>query len=223
MPIVKGMEKDPEGTATVMSLVDKVVDECESMGIRVKVDDRENMRPGAKYFEWERKGAPLRLEVGPRDAAQNVMVVASRLGGEKQTIAVDEVPSHLKQRLDEMQAKLFADASQRLKDRTIDIDTYEDMKSKIANEDLGFFRVYWKADNENEKAIKEDCAATIRCYPLMLRATWRARAFIVESRRRTSRCSRGHSNSCSWAFVLLGGGSAGALADAAPVFWSRRP
>ena len=105
VPIVKGMDKDPEGTQTVMSLVDKVVDECESMGIRVKVDDRENMRPGAKYFEWERKGAPLRLEVGPRDAAQNVMVVASRLGGEKQTIAVDEVPSYLKQRLDEMQVK----------------------------------------------------------------------------------------------------------------------
>ena len=166
VPIVKGMDKDPEGTQTVMSLVDKVVDECESMGIRVKVDDRENMRPGAKYFEWERKGAPLRLEVGPRDAAQNVMVVASRLGGEKQTIAVDEVPSYLKQRLDEMQAKLFADASQRLKDRTIDIATYEEMKSKIADEDLGFFRVHWKADNENEKAIKEDCAATIRCYPL---------------------------------------------------------
>ena len=166
VPIVKGMDKDPEGTQTVMSLVDKVVDECEALGLRVKVDDRENMRPGAKYFEWERKGAPLRLEVGPRDAAQNVMVVASRLGGEKQTIAVDEVPSYLKKRLDEMQAKLFADASTRLKDRTIDIATYEDMKSKIANEDLGFFRVYWKADDANEKAIKEDCAATIRCYPL---------------------------------------------------------
>ena len=166
VPIVKGMDKDPEGTATVMSLVEKVVDECESMGIRVRVDDRENMRPGAKYFEWERKGAPLRLEVGPRDAAQNVMVVASRLGGEKQTIAVDDVPKYLKERLDEMQAKLFSDASQRLKDRTIDIATYEDMKARIAAEDLGLFRVYWKADNENEKKIKEDCAATIRCYPL---------------------------------------------------------
>ena len=97
---------------------------------------------------------------------KNVMVVASRLGGEKQTIAVDEVPSYLKQRLDEMQAKLFADASQRLKDHAIDIDAYEDMKSKIANEDLGFFRVYWKADNDNEKAIKEDCAATDPMLPL---------------------------------------------------------
>jgi len=166
VPIVKGMDKDPEGTETVMALVDKVVDECEALGLRVKVDDRENMRPGAKYFEWERKGAPLRLEVGPRDAASNVMVVASRLGGEKQTVDVAEVPSHLKQRLDEMQAKLFADASQRLSDRTIDVATYEDMKTRIANEDLGFFRVYWKADDANEKAIKEDCAATIRCYPL---------------------------------------------------------
>ena len=166
VPIVKGMDKDPEGTETVMALVEKVVDECEALDIRVKVDDRENMRPGAKYFEWERKGAPLRLEVGPRDAASNVMVVASRLGGEKQTIDVAEVPSYLKQRLDEMQAKLFADASQRLSDRTIDIATYEDMKARIADEDLGFFRVYWKADDANEKKIKEDCAATIRCYPL---------------------------------------------------------
>ena len=162
VPIVKGMDKDLEGTRPLRwpTRSSTSANQC----VRGKVYDRENMRPGAKYFEWERKGAPLRLEVGPRDAAQNVMVVASRLGGEKQTIAVDEVPSYLKTRLDEMQAKLFADASQRLKDRTIDIDTYEDMKSKIANEDLGFFRVYWKADDANEKAIK-DTAATAGCSP----------------------------------------------------------
>ena len=168
------------------------------------------MRPGAKYFEWERKGAPLRLEVGPRDAAQNVMVVASRLGGEKQTIAVDEVPSYLKTRLDEMQAKLFADASQRLQDRTIDIATYEDMKSKIANEDLGFFRVYWKADNENEKAIKETAPppsdATLGCSG---RPEGQRRVFIVESRRRTSRCSRGHSNFVLQPFAATRGGFKG--------------
>jgi len=165
------MDKDPEGTQTVMSLVDKVVDECESMGLRVKVDDRENMRPGAKYFEWERKGAPLRLEVGPRDAAANVMVVASRLGGEKQTVDVAEVPQYLKTRLDEMQARLFADASQRLSDRTIDIATYEDMKTRIADEDLGFFRVYWKADNDTKRRSRRTAPRRSDATRWMLRAT----------------------------------------------------
>ena len=163
------MDKDPEGTQTVMSLVEKVVDECESMGIRVKVDDRENMRPGAKYFEWERKGAPLRLEVGPRDAAQNVMVVASRLGGEKQTIAVDGA-FLLEDSFGRDAGEVVCRCVQRLKDRTIDIATYEDMKSKIANEDLGFFRVYWKADDANEKAIKETAPPPSDA-TLMLRAT----------------------------------------------------
>ena len=69
-----------------MSLVDKVVDECEALGLRVKVDDRENMRPGAKYFEWERKGVPLRVEVGPRDVAKGVGMIKSRLGGDKEEL-----------------------------------------------------------------------------------------------------------------------------------------
>lgn len=165
VPITKGA-KDPEGTAAVDTLVEALVAECEALDIRVKVDSRESMRPGAKFFEWERKGAPLRIEVGPRDAAADVVIVASRLGGEKETVDIAKVPTYLKERLDAMQAKLLADASQRLQERTIPIDSYEDMKARIASEDLGFFRVYWKADDANEKAIKEDCAATIRCYPL---------------------------------------------------------
>mmetsp|Transcript_13168 Transcript_13168/g.39336 ORF Transcript_13168/g.39336 Transcript_13168/m.39336 type:complete len:559 (-) Transcript_13168:26-1702(-) len=166
VPIVKGAEKDPEGTAAVNALVDDVVAACAGAGIRVKVDDRPKMRPGAKFFEWERKGAPLRVEVGPRDAAAGSVVVASRLGGEKQTVPAADAAATLGGMLDAIQDQLFAAAAARLEERTVLVETYDELKAKVAADDLGFFKVYWKADDANEKAIKEDCAATIRCYPL---------------------------------------------------------
>merc|ERR1719484_322939 len=119
------------------------------------------MRPGAKFFEWERKGVPLRVEVGPRDAAEGVVVVASRLGGEKRSVAAADAAADLAASLEDIQAQLFAAAAARL-----DGGSYDELKAKIDADDLGFFRVYWAADDANEKAIKEDCSATIRCYPL---------------------------------------------------------
>ena len=168
VPIVKGAAKDPEGTKQVDDLVDGLVAACKAQNLRIKVDDRENMRPGAKFFEWERKGVPLRVEVGPRDAAANQIIVASRLGGDKKTLDLGQgdAAETLAAMLADMQANLYDAAKARLADGTKVVDTYDDMKQAIANDDLGFFQVYWKADDANEKKIKEDCSATIRCYPL---------------------------------------------------------
>ena len=164
VPITR--KNDDEGTKAVDALVDGLVAECKALGVRVKVDERPNMRPGAKFFEWERKGVPLRVEVGPRDAAEGVVVVASRLGGEKRSVAAADAAADLAASLEDIQAQLFAAAAARLDGGTVDVGSYDELKAKIDADDLGFFRVYWAADDANEKAIKEDCSATIRCYPL---------------------------------------------------------
>ncbi|KAH8063673.1 synthetase [Aureococcus anophagefferens] len=164
VPITR--KNDDAGTKAVDALVDGLVAECKALGVRVKVDERPNMRPGAKFFEWERKGVPLRVEVGPRDAAEGVVVVASRLGGEKRSVAAADAAADLAASLEDIQARLFAAAAARLDGGTVDVGSYDELKAKIDADDLGFFRVYWAADDANEKAIKEDCSATIRCYPL---------------------------------------------------------
>jgi prolyl-tRNA synthetase len=152
------------------------------------VDDRQNLRPGAKYFEWERKGVPVRLELGPRDIANNVAQMALRHTGAKSQVplADAELVPVVAQALTAIHAELLAAARQRLDAHTYPVASYAEMKTLIADaaggpgaggEDdsgrtsekrAGFYLVPWKCDRANEAFIKEDCKATIRCYPLAL-------------------------------------------------------
>jgi len=161
-------KNDKTGTADVNAIVNTVLTTCKANGIRIKVDDRENMRPGAKFFEWERKGVPLRIDVGPRDAATQSMIVASRVDNEKRTLSVTNkhLAETIHRMLSDIQAYLFAEATNYVYKKTYKIDTYGDLKAKIDQNVLGFFQVNWCADDEHEKWIKEDSSATIRCYPL---------------------------------------------------------
>jgi prolyl-tRNA synthetase len=134
-------------------------------GLRVKVDTRDQLKPGAKYFEWERKGVPLRLEIGPRDMAKGAVFAAPRTGGGKFGIPVDEaLLATVQATLATIQATLYDRAAARLAERTYPIDSYAELKEKI--EGGGFFRVNWCDDAANEATIKEETRATIRCYPL---------------------------------------------------------
>jgi prolyl-tRNA synthetase len=137
--------------------------------MRVRIDDRENMKPGAKYFEWERKGVPLRLEVGPRDVDGGSVFCAKRTGGKKFGISVgdfgEEFVDAIGAELDGIQAELLARATALRESRTFRVDSYDQMKSMLG-EKAGFFLVPWCDDVEAEAAIKADCKATVRCYPL---------------------------------------------------------
>jgi len=161
-------KNDKKGTAAVNAIVNNVIATCKANGIRIKVDDRETMRPGAKYFEWERKGVPLRIDVGPRDAATQCIIVASRVGNEKRVLSVanKHIAETFHHMLADTQAYLFAEASNYVHKKTYQVDSYDDLKAKIDHSDLGFFQVYWCADDKHERWIKEDSSATIRCYPL---------------------------------------------------------
>jgi len=173
VPIIKG---EGEDTKLVNSKVDEMVASLKSAGIRVKVDDRPNMRPGAKYFEWERKGVPMRIEIGPRDAKSEQCVLALRTGGDKTSLELPnkdgkDFSDKVSKILSDMHSDLLNKAKERTEAHTFKVDSYEEMKSILEMEDrskLGFFLVPWHCDADNEEAIKQDCKATIRCYPLDL-------------------------------------------------------
>jgi prolyl-tRNA synthetase len=132
---------------------------------RVTLDDREGLKPGAKYFEWEKKGVPLRMEIGPRDVVKNSVFCAKRTGGKKFGLPVDEqFTTHAQVLLESIQQELLDRATAYRDAQTYTISTYKELTDRVA--DGGFFLAPWKKNNEHERSIKEECRATIRCYPM---------------------------------------------------------
>ncbi len=131
---------------------------------RVKVDARDTIKPGAKYFEWERKGVPLRLEIGPRDVAGDSVFAAPRTGGKKFGIPAATVADGVRAALAAIQAELYSRARARRDETMRTCTSYEGFKVEL--EKGGFVRTYWADDAANEEKIKEDTKATIRCFPL---------------------------------------------------------
>ena len=134
--------------------------------VRIHLDNREKMKPGAKYFEWERKGVPLRFEIGPRDVDGNSVFCAKRTGEKKFGIPVDDgFLERVQTELTSIQDGLLEAAKERQAANTHRVDNYAAMKEKMA-ENSGFFLVPWHDDAVTEREIKDDCKASIRCYPL---------------------------------------------------------
>lgn len=140
----------------------------ENAGVRVKVDDRKSLRHGAKYYEWERKGVPLRLDIGRRDIAAHRGTLAQRITGEKRLCSLlkaELIPEILNE-LEQFQANLFRIASERLRNSTFPVQSYNEMKRMMETEgSRGFYLAPWKNDPISEEQIKLDCKATIRCFP----------------------------------------------------------
>jgi prolyl-tRNA synthetase len=164
---------DTEAKAALNESLDKLTDELKALGVRVKVDDRDYMRNGAKYFEWERKGVPLRIELGPRDVAKGVCIFKYRAGKEdKETMNLNDAASLAMKGLDEMQDQLLNVAKNRLSEGITTDVTYEKMRDTLESDEAGvypgagLYLVPWKCDAVNEDKIKEECKATIRCYPI---------------------------------------------------------
>jgi prolyl-tRNA synthetase len=151
----------------VLAFSEDVLAQLRAAGIRARIDDRDGVKPGAKYFEWERKGVPLRMEIGPRDVKKGATFCARRTGGKKFGIPVDEnFIATATAQLDSIQAELLQKAIERRDARTQRIDSYDALKAIVASAEGGFALVPWCDDAENEAAIKTDCKATIRCYPI---------------------------------------------------------
>lgn len=168
-------KNDEEGKAAMEKALDDLVGSLKARDLRVKVDDRDYVRNGAKYFEWERKGVPLRIELGPRDIKNDVCIMKYRAGespGEKVSVSLTDAATAAAEGLERMQESLYAAAKDRLEAGITTDVTYEEMKDALENDEAssypgrGLYLVPWKCDAENEDKIKTECKATIRCYPL---------------------------------------------------------
>jgi len=128
-----------------------------------KIDDRDQYKPGYKFNEWEVRGVPIRIEIGPRDCQNNQVVVVRRDTGEKTPVPMDGLRAKLDVMLDDIQTNLYRTAEKRMKDNTRDCDAYEDYKANVGNG--GFYRIHWCGDAACEKRLQEDTRSTIRCIP----------------------------------------------------------
>ena len=128
-----------------------------------KIDDRDQYKPGYKFAEWEVRGVPIRIEIGPRDCQANQVVVVRRDTGEKTPMPMEGLREKLDAMLADIQRNLFDRARQRLVERTRDCDDYEDYKANV--DGGGFYRVHWCGAAACEKRMQEETKSTIRCIP----------------------------------------------------------
>ncbi|MEA5534927.1 proline--tRNA ligase [Crocosphaera sp. XPORK-15E] len=130
-----------------------------------KVDVRENLSPGFKFNDWELKGIPLRMEMGPRDLQNGNVVLVRRDTGEKIIVPQSELKSKIPELLEDIQTSLFQKAQEFQRQNTYSVSTYEEFKAGIETKP-GFYLAYFDGSPEDEETIQEETKATGRCIPL---------------------------------------------------------
>jgi prolyl-tRNA synthetase len=161
--VIIPISRNEEQEKMVRDYLAPIVELLESAGVRVHQDWTDNS-PGFKFNEWEMKGVPLRLEVGPRDVENGNMVVARRDTGDKSFLSKDEAVAQIPDLLEEIQKGLFQQALIFQQENTHKVSTYDELKKVI--KEGGFVRCGWDGTDETEAKVKEDIKATIRCIPM---------------------------------------------------------
>ena len=149
----------------VMAHADKVAAVLKDVGLRVKIDDRDKMKPGAKYYEWERRGVPLRIEVGPRDVQNDGVMTVRRDNREKEPMPLAGLDEAVPALLDQIQKDMLERARAMREERTGDVATLDELAEKLESAP-GWFRGGWDGTAESEAKVKEVTNATIRLIPL---------------------------------------------------------
>ncbi len=149
----------------VSEKANQLVAQLRKQGYSVKFDNRDTQKPGFKFAEYELKGVPLRIAIGPRDLESGTVEVARRDTKEKQFIKMDEVAGVVPRLLDEIQANIYQKALKFRNEKTTSVDSYDAFK-KVLDGEGGFVLAHWDGTAETEAAIKEETKATIRCIPL---------------------------------------------------------
>lgn len=141
-----------------------VMDRLSEAGLRVKMDDSDQS-PGWKFAEYEMKGVPLRLELGPKDIEKNQCVLVRRDSGEKAFVSLDGIEETVSRMLDEIHNGLYTKALKNLEENTYACASLEEVKTKVA-EQGGFAKTMWCGDLECELKMKEEAGVSSRCIPL---------------------------------------------------------
>ena len=161
VPIYKGEEQ----LEAISAEVRPVLEALKAKGISVKYDNRDTHKPGFKFNEYELKGVPVRLAIGPRDMENKTFEVARRDTLEKQVIPSEGIADHIASLLEQMQQAIYDKAAAFRDDHITEVNSYEEFK-EVLNTRGGFVSAHWDGTDATEQRIKDETKATIRCIPL---------------------------------------------------------
>ena len=160
IPIYKGAEE----LEKIRTRLDEIAAELKAKGISVKIDARDNVRSGFKFAEYELKGVPVRLAIGPRDLAAGTIEVVRRDTLAKETYSQEGIADHVEKLLEDIQTNIYNKALKFREEMTTKVDTYDEFK-RVLDEKGGFILAHWDGTPETEEKIKAETKATIRCIP----------------------------------------------------------
>jgi prolyl-tRNA synthetase len=163
--VIVPIYKKTEQLTEISAYAQKIKTALESKGIKVKYDDRDSFKPGWKFSEYEFKGVPVRIAIGPRDLENQTVEVARRDTLEKEILQVADIGSKIEHLLEQIQKKLYHKALALRENNTFVVDTWDEFKDIIENKG-GFVLAHWDGTTETEEKIKEETKATIRTIPL---------------------------------------------------------
>jgi len=160
VPIYKGVDQLNEISEKALA----IKADLEALGISVKFDDRDTHKPGFKFAEWELKGVPVRIAMGPRDLKSGSVEVARRDTKEKESLLISDLPNKVKHLLESIQENLFLSAKTYRDNHITPVNTWDEFKDVLENK-TGFISAHWDGTGETEEKIKQETKATIRCIP----------------------------------------------------------
>ncbi|MDZ4845337.1 MAG: proline--tRNA ligase [Chitinophagales bacterium] len=157
--------KTPEQLAQIAERANQLKQELKALGLEVKFDDDETNKPGWKFAEYEMKGVPVRIAIGPRDMENGTAEVARRDTRTKQIMQLATLKTDIPKLLDEIQQNIYDRALKFRAENTTEVNTFDEFK-KVLAEKSGFISAHWDGSAETEEKIKNETKATIRCIPL---------------------------------------------------------
>jgi prolyl-tRNA synthetase len=161
VPIYKGVEQQNE----IAKVAESIKTKLQNHNIRVKFDNRDKFKPGFKFNEYELKGVPIRIAIGPKDLEKGTLEIARRDTLSKTTVHLDEAIEYIQTQLNQMQGDLFQKAKSFRDIHTTEVNDFETFKEVLKTKG-GFILAHWDGTTETEEAIKKQTKATIRCIPL---------------------------------------------------------
>lgn len=161
VPIFKGEEQ----LNALNEKVNPIVKSLQGKGVSVKYDNRDTHKPGWKFAEYELKGVPLRIAIGPRDLENGTVELARRDTKTKEVVGIDGIVDIVENRLKEIQENIYQKAHDYRTSMTSKVDSYDEFK-KVLDEKGGFILAHWDGTSETEEKIKNETKATIRCIPV---------------------------------------------------------
>ncbi|WP_333588860.1 proline--tRNA ligase anticodon binding domain-containing protein, partial [Alistipes finegoldii] len=161
IPIYKGDDQ----LAEIRTRFEAIAAQLKAKGISVKIDDRDNVRSGFKFAEYELKGVPVRLAMGPRDMENGTIELVRRDMLEKQTVSQEGLVERIEGLMTEIQENIYRKALNYRESMITKVDTWEEFK-QVLDDKGGFLLAHWDGTVETEVAIKEATKATIRCIPI---------------------------------------------------------